>query len=78
VTIDLTRVTHGCRRADRRVGYGRQRVQLQRALPRSLWRALRRAALWMAGRRHMPFLLTVRDRRELSRRETRRVGDRHA
>lgn len=37
----------------------RQRVQLQRALPRSLWRALRRAALWMAGRRHLPVLLTV-------------------
>jgi hypothetical protein len=59
VTIDLTRVTYGGRRADRRVGYGRQRVQLQRAPPRSLWRALRRAALWMAGRRHLPVLLTV-------------------
>jgi hypothetical protein len=55
VTIDLARITHG----GRRVGYGRQRVQLQRALPRSLWRALRRAALWMAGRRHLPVLLTV-------------------
>ena len=59
VEIDLSRVTHGGYRADRRVGYDRQRVQLQRALPRSLWRALRRAALWMAGRRHLPVLLTV-------------------
>jgi hypothetical protein len=59
VTVDLTRATHGGRRADRRVGYGRQRVPLQHTLPRSLWRALRGPALWMAGRRHLPVLLTV-------------------
>jgi hypothetical protein len=49
----------GSHRADHRCGFGpRSRcMQHRQTLRRSLWRALRRCTVWMAGCRHMPLLL---------------------
>jgi hypothetical protein len=48
--------------AGHRCGFGpRSRcMQHRRTLRRSLWRALRRPSLWVAGCRHMPLLLMCR------------------
>ena len=52
----------GSHRAGHRCGFGpRSRcMQHRQTLRRSLWRALRRPSLWVAGCRHMPLLLTYR------------------